>query len=282
MHQLQLLAVCLTFLIILYAAIYMARQSLDSMPTPASNSSTTCRRRCYKTGSNGWDQLGCQSQSTWLLPKLKLCVDDNPQIDGTTALFTTILTVSSNNHQDLTWSVLINSTSLLSTNTLRQSKKYLATMKYPFVIYGMVMKLASKLVVGARTRTSYFSFHQLIQACTNCYGRRGPYFIFPVFTCRLYTPFSFLLQWLCHYCFPRPSQRSWRPDLDLQYDFPLWQTVPCLDTSLYGIAVFWTFHYSNLGTFLVHLNIVLSLRKAPIGLLRGLRNQGFLAVHTQV
>ena len=34
-------------------------------------------------------------------------------------------------------------------------------MKYPFVIYGMVMKLASKLVVGARTRTSYFSFHYL-------------------------------------------------------------------------------------------------------------------------
>ena len=38
------------------------------------------------------------------------------------------------------------------------------------------------------------------------------------------------------------------------------------DTSLYSIAIFHLSTYSNLGTFLVHLPIVLSLRKAPIGL----------------
>ena len=48
--------------------------------------------------------------------------------------------------------------------------------------------------------------------------------------------------------------------------FPFKQTITSNNTSLYSIVLFQPSTYSNLGTFLVHLSIVLSLRKAPFGL----------------
>ena len=100
-----------------------------------------------------------------------------------------------------------------------------------------------------------------------CYSRGGPYFIFSIFLSQLYAPLSFLLQWLCRYSFPGLSQRSRHPDLDLQYNFLLWQTIPFLHTSLYSMAVSPIFpSLANPSTFLVRSPIVLSLRKVPYGL----------------
>ena len=48
--------------------------------------------------------------------------------------------------------------------------------------------------------------------------------------------------------------------------FPLLANNHFCDTSLYSITIFHLSTYSNLGTFLVCLPIVLSLMKAPIGL----------------
>ena len=59
-------------------------------------------------------------------------------------------------------------------------------------------------------------------------------------------------------------------DIDLLiyiWCFPFWQTIPFPILLL----IVWSYSdpstYDNLGTFLVHLAIVLSLRKAPIGLI---------------
>ena len=48
--------------------------------------------------------------------------------------------------------------------------------------------------------------------------------------------------------------------------FPLLADNHFYNTSLYSIIIFHLSTYSNLGTFLVHLLIVLLLRKASIGL----------------
>ena len=75
-----------------------------------------------------------------------------------------------------------------------------------------------------------------------CYGRGGPYFIFTIFPCQLYTSLSFLLQRLCCYSLPGLSWRSRLSDLDLQYDFLFWQPIPFPHASLYSMVIFLPFH----------------------------------------
>ena len=50
------------------------------------------------------------------------------------------------------------------------------------------------------------------------------------------------------------------------WHFLFWQTITSSNTSPYSILIFPTLPLSNLGTFIVCLTIVLSPRKAPIGL----------------
>ena len=79
--------------------------------------------------------------------------------------------------------------------------------------------------------------------------------------------------WLVHFSFHNlvrtsflgQNLRSRSADLYLPC-FPFQQTITSNNTSPYSIILFHPSTYSNLGIFLVCLPIVLSLRKAPIGL----------------
>ena len=58
-----------------------------------------------------------------------------------------------------------------------------------------------------------------LHAKQKCYGRGGPYFILPIFSCQLHASLSLFLQWLCSGSLSGLSWRSRHSDLDLQYDF---------------------------------------------------------------
>ena len=75
-----------------------------------------------------------------------------------------------------------------------------------------------------------------------CYGRGDPYLFFSIYLSGLYTLLSLFLQQLYCYSFPGLNQRSRHPDLDLQYDFSFWQTIPFPHTSPYSMVVFPPFH----------------------------------------